>query len=514
MKKKILLVALAFFAAAAEAGNGGRQRMFVPNASVSSAGQATTGNVTFYVDATGSDSGPCTGTGTNACATYQGAFKKIPKNIRHLATIVPVAGNYAGYRVSGFTFDSSWTAAAPVGILVDCPTPINVTPTTGSASGTATAGSAGSTTTYGTLTDSTATWTTNDVALVGQLLFIDTGTGSGQVKVITQNTATALTIAGTWTAPVAGSTYSIRKPTAIVTSAAPAIQSPTGLAVLSAGIVLEDNNMGAIGTASSTTGGNITLRNCGMSVAGLQTILVSGNTNLNLIQNTILGTTTGGITASNGARLAALASSVIMSTTGSAGAVTGASVIFNNSYLFGGVTASGSLGSGATTITSSQVAVSGSGGTCAFASFGGQMSVSSMRCNCNSAGSSSAVNAGNGNASGATAPQIPAIGITVNTALDVTNCRYGIVASSNSQVGFALGSATFTGNALTYGVSASNGANVILPNTMTITGPDAGVADLVIDEAAPDPGVSSYGSLTGITSGISNPETGSRVTRL
>ena len=68
-------------------------------------------------------------------------------------------------------------------------------------SGTATAGGATS------LTDTGKTWTVNDY--VGDFLAITGGTGSGQVRRITSNTATALTVA-TWTSnPSTDSTYKI-----------------------------------------------------------------------------------------------------------------------------------------------------------------------------------------------------------------------------------------------------------------------------------------------------------------
>jgi hypothetical protein len=68
-------------------------------------------------------------------------------------------------------------------------------------SGTATAG--GSTS----LTDTGKTWTVNDY--VGDFLAITGGTGSGQVRRITSNTATSLTVA-TWTSnPSTDSTYKI-----------------------------------------------------------------------------------------------------------------------------------------------------------------------------------------------------------------------------------------------------------------------------------------------------------------
>src|SRR5262249_38054439 len=74
--------------------------------------------------------------------------------------------------------------------------------------GTATGGSAGSGSTFGTLTDSGQAWTTNN--LRGRFVSITGGTGNGQFFVIDSNTATQLTIVGTWTAPTGTSTYAIQ----------------------------------------------------------------------------------------------------------------------------------------------------------------------------------------------------------------------------------------------------------------------------------------------------------------
>ncbi len=70
------------------------------------------------------------------------------------------------------------------------------------ASGTATAGAAT------TLTDSAATWTTNRWA--GGTLTLTGGTGAGQSRTISSNTATAITVSPAWaTNPAAGTTYTV-----------------------------------------------------------------------------------------------------------------------------------------------------------------------------------------------------------------------------------------------------------------------------------------------------------------
>lgn len=70
-------------------------------------------------------------------------------------------------------------------------------------SGTASAGAASS------LTDASKTYTTN--ALAGKTLKIITGTGAGESLPIASNTATVITVTGTWTAnPSEGSTYEVK----------------------------------------------------------------------------------------------------------------------------------------------------------------------------------------------------------------------------------------------------------------------------------------------------------------
>lgn len=160
----------------------------------------------FVNGSTGNDGNGCTDAST-PCLTIQGAINKIPKLLQGGGATVSVAsGSYAGFYVSGFEQDFG-TQQSTAGLLVTG-TLTNSTLATGTATGTATAGTAGSGSTFGTLTDAAQTWTVNN--LRGRLISILTGTGSGQTRVIVSNTGTAITIAGTWTSPTAGSTYAIQ----------------------------------------------------------------------------------------------------------------------------------------------------------------------------------------------------------------------------------------------------------------------------------------------------------------
>lgn len=185
--------------------------------------QATTAPLTFYVDPTGNDSNACTATGTAACLTIQGALNKSPRMLRHQVTVSVAAGSYAGALVSGFFVDPSFQQANG-GLLIDGALATS-TLATGSATGTAAGAgqSTGSGSTFGTLCDPGATWTVSD--LVGR--FITTTSPANATRVITANTATCITIAGTWLLPVAGSTtYTVQDPSVIVTGAVTGPASP------------------------------------------------------------------------------------------------------------------------------------------------------------------------------------------------------------------------------------------------------------------------------------------------
>lgn len=176
----------------------------------------TTAALNLFVDGSaGSDTNPCTASGASACATIQAAYNKIPKLVRHPVNVTVATGNYVGAYLMDYGFDPvSLTNGA---YIQTTGTLITATISTGSATGTATAGTAGSTTTFGTLTDSGQTWTVNNLA--GFIIEITGGTGSGQTRIIHSNTATAITIEGTWTAPTGTSTYAVRDWGAVITTA-------------------------------------------------------------------------------------------------------------------------------------------------------------------------------------------------------------------------------------------------------------------------------------------------------
>lgn len=204
----------------------------------------------LYVNgASGHDTNP--GTSALPFATIQAAIDSLPKAIRHPVTINVATGNYAGFVISGFTIDPAdptvYTNLKVLGTFV------TATLGTGSATGTLTGVTAGSSTTpaLAVLTDSTQSWTVN--ALKGLTVEILTGTGAGSMFVIASNTATALTIVSTATAPTATSaTYAIRDQGTVITTykAIKTVNStataPVDFATQSAGVQIFGNSAQAL----------------------------------------------------------------------------------------------------------------------------------------------------------------------------------------------------------------------------------------------------------------------------
>jgi hypothetical protein len=186
---------------------------------------ATAGDLTLYVDPIGSDSNPCTTFGDGGCLTIQGALRKVPPIVRDLVTINVAAGNFAGFYIDGFNFTPRDVATLK-GLAIQG-TLANVTPTTGSATGTLTSivqpvlGSPG----FTVATDSTQSWTTDN--LKGRFFVATGGGGSGSVIPIISNTATTLTLVmgGAFPAFAPGTTYAIQTPATIINSG---IRTPGG----------------------------------------------------------------------------------------------------------------------------------------------------------------------------------------------------------------------------------------------------------------------------------------------
>jgi len=190
--------------------------MPIPNSKIYQAAQAgalqSIGDIALAVNgATGSDAPTTTRpdvlTGGDyqayPFATIQAAIDAVPQMIRHNVNIYVAAGSYAGFDIKGYN--------AGQGSLVVNGAQTQVTPTTGSASGTASSGTAK------TLTLTSAGWTVDD--FVGKFCKITSGTGAGQHFIIAENTADTLLFVGRMSpAPDATSVFEITEPSVILTS--------------------------------------------------------------------------------------------------------------------------------------------------------------------------------------------------------------------------------------------------------------------------------------------------------
>lgn len=198
-----------------------------------------TGLQSYFVDgSSGNDTNGCMGSGASACATIQGALNKIPKLLRDQVTVNVAPGTYPGFIVSGFMVDNAVQQAT--GGLLIAGALANSTLASGAATGTATSGTAGSGSTFGTLADGAATWTPND--LVGR--FVTTSAPTNTAVLVSSNTATALTVVGTWAAPTGSTTYMIQDPSVILNTGVSRPATPNNASSVRAGILLSSNFLG------------------------------------------------------------------------------------------------------------------------------------------------------------------------------------------------------------------------------------------------------------------------------
>ena len=175
----------------------------------------TYANATYYVDPAGSDSNACTASGTSACLTLQGVFNKLPDIIRHTITINVAAGTFVGdSTLSQKTITvSSASAANSVGVFITGAALQNVTPASGSATGTL-SGTGSGNNPLPTFTVAGAGWTPNDFR--GAFLVMTSGAQSGARMPIVANDATTLTTLPWSTYPSAGDTFAIQIPSTIL----------------------------------------------------------------------------------------------------------------------------------------------------------------------------------------------------------------------------------------------------------------------------------------------------------
>ena len=438
---------------------------------------ATQSALTLYVDPTGSDANPCTASGTAACLTLQAANNKIPKLVRHPVTVNVATGNYAGLGVNGFSFDA---ADVTNGAYINwVGTLITATVATGTATGTATGGTAGSTTgpVFGTLTDTGQAWTVDN--LKGKIITITGGTGSGQQQIVSTNSATVITITGTWTAPVgASSTYAVQDWGSVVNTA---VASSTVPGTTGGNLVaLRIDQNGAIraslpfSTARAGAAINFTSMKFAPGTAGQTAVRVNGSSQIAFSLCSINGNTTGnGINQLNSSQIFG-DNNYITSPSFSAFSATFSNASSTNVYwhgtLFEGsvnVVSPGSNGS----ISLCQVNNNNATGTAFIVGSSGATGsfIGSSIIKCTVAGASKGIMATN---SGAT------VGLTVQLST-VTSCDIGLLSDSAGSNIFLTGASTFTGTgAQTTGLKAILGGRIVIGTNPTISGY---TADLTVD---------------------------------
>lgn len=423
----------------------------------------TTSALNLFVDPTGSDTNACTSTGTDACLTIQGAYNKVPRHVRHAVNITAAAGSYAGAIVSGFTCDPG---AVNGGVYINLAgTLANAVPATGTATGTASAGTAGSGIAFGTLTDGTQTWTVNN--LRGMLIEITAGTGAGQIKAITSNTATVITIAGTWTAPTGTSTYALRDSATVITSAVTVATTATGSAGLAAGLVVMDDTCHSTGSISfekirfavagatrailyEAPATNFTVRRSQFIAGGAQTLVVMNGGSAQFTENAFLGGAAAPlISASSGlgntAYLGVLSLTGNWMQGGSGNSVgvfnTGTGLNANGNHLFN------FTGASSTGIQASSTSV-------------GQQNVLNTIIDCNTGGT------GIGTPTAAASSSPSNISFLLST-VSVSNCTTGLRFHFPTM---AASASTVTGTGNTTAIDASMGAVIRINSATTITG--------------------------------------------
>lgn len=434
---------------------------------------STTADVALFFDPTGNDANACTSTGSSACLTPTGAVAKIPKHVRNLVTVSGAAGNYAGVVLGGFTVEGSADGGS-TGILLQGAL-TNVTPTTGSATGTSTGATAGASpklTDFGTLTDTGATWTVNDAALLGQFVVITSGAGSGQVRQILSNTATVLTIEGTWTAPTA-SGYALQKSSVHITAQAPAVLTATGATAaagaglifannvsLAGGITVKNIDVTAATAISSVAGGQVFLTQVTTSgAASVAALSVKGLTSFTIVDSAFTTTTAAGISCV------------------ATGAMAGG-IDIRRSLVAAGPFASINIGQGCVAFLQSvtaRVPVGSTAGSVALQVNNlGYANAQALRCDCSSVTDSLCIMAATAGATNATSNSG---GVVTAQAVDVTNCATALGASGRGQINF-LSTGTLSGNALVYGAEGYWGGEVVVPATVTLT---AGTHEINLD---------------------------------
>lgn len=235
---------------------------------------------TYYVRTTGNDGNPCTL--ASPCLTIPVTLGKVPKRLRHPITIDVGAGTFGGAYIEGFTVE----AAASTGAYLDIRgTMAAVTPASGAASGAATAVSAQSGITWATLTKTAAGWTVDDFK--GKFLAITSGADSGDVRAISGNSATVITIAGGWTlaTPSAADTFEVRSISTVFDDTSMKSQPVTSALLSAANSSTSQGHAAAfqVNGASRSVGASVAFHN--LKLTGNGTLVRTFSSDSVLVQN-------------------------------------------------------------------------------------------------------------------------------------------------------------------------------------------------------------------------------------
>lgn len=433
----------------------------------SSGAAATTGPVTLYVDPNGSDAFDCSAADAG-CATIQGALDKLPRELRHVATVNVAAGaSYTGAQISGFYRGKVADPANGAYLKVVGAAYANSTVATGTATGTLTSVTAPTTSpiVWGTLNDTGQSWTVND--LRGKLLVITSGAGVGGVYPIISNTATAVTVPASSFTATTGSGYAIQDASSVVATAIALPATGLGAQTASYAGFLVDSP----GLAGQNGAGIYFDR---LKVTTARGIVVNGG---------------GGDIVLNGSQVTASTNAVSLLSRGS-----NANVIIQNSYVSHSGSSSafnfGAFPNGAKSLSTSQTAFRGGGtGTGVFigsgwvglntthienfaksvvqaSQFEGQVTWS--RIDCNSVGSSEGLVVGSTYVSGGSGA-LRAQGRMALGGVDISNCTTAIRCEGSVAMRGPVAS-IISGTGNTTGTLVQLGGNVMFASTTTLTG--------------------------------------------
>jgi hypothetical protein len=417
---------------------------------------STTAAVTLYVETTGNDNNP--GTADKPFATIQGALDSLPRKIAHPVVVNVGAGSFAGAFVTGFQIDQP-EAVTPGNYLSIVGTMATAVPATGLATGTLASATAYSTWNFPTVTVTGAGWTVND--LKGKFLKITGGTGSGQVMMISENSATVLTLAGFWsTTPNSTSTFEIQEPATIVSTGVTTPADAQAAAGSVYGFIFENNTTGA----KNLLTGRLVVSN--MRITTSRTAIIGGNGSARLWKCQASGTTAL-LAAPTGSKVE-IDTCYLYSTTTNQSLVSGA-VFATGSLLKGGLV-SIHVNTTDTWIrfcklegfTRIGLSLSTSGGTLdgVHIDGGGAANTHGVYCATSSSFSGNTTLGGGG------------IGKAV-----INNCVYGVYLQGPGIAGI-IQQTSGTGN--TTGISLSQGAKCRVDSTATITG----TTEVSVDGAA------------------------------